>query len=137
MQPLTLHFDDNVATPIKQVASCFAHSVCRDAPSTVLMNPPRRQAHRPPPGDSPAPRRSERLAQKSRAKLSKPELQAQNVLMKRLGISTTEGPPDAAAYSRYVEIFTGHLTPSLCEAMDTLVPEVGPFFSGVMVETEL
>lgn len=29
------------------------------------------------------------------------------------------------------------LTPSLCEAMDTLLPEAGPFFSGAQVDAEL
>ena len=76
----------SASTPIRRVVSVFATDVCRAASPTVLVStPPRRRAKTP--QLPPAPRRSERLAKKSRHQATKPAQQAQNVLMKRLGLT--------------------------------------------------
>lgn len=107
------------------------------SPVASLLPPPRRQARTPTPKKSSALKGSERLAKKSRQRASNPVLQAQNVLMKKLGVSSSNGQPDAAAYSRFQEIFVGTLSLSQCKAMDTLLPEAGPYFLAMLVETEL
>jgi hypothetical protein len=79
-------------------------------------------------------RRSERLARKSRQRATKPALQAQNVLMKRLGITSSTAPPDASSFQQFVDTFTNTLSESQCEALDVLLPNVAPFVAAVESE---
>jgi len=117
--PLLL--SSSASTPIRRVVSVFAADVCRTASPTVLVStPPRRRAKTP--QLPPAPRRSERLAKKSRHRATKPVQQAQNVLMKRLGLTSTSLPPDASSFQRYTAMFSSTMTASQCEAMDALLP---------------
>jgi len=62
------------------------------------------------------------LAKKSRHRATKPAQQAQNVLMKRLGLTSTSLPPDASSFQRYTAMFSSTMTASQCEAMDALLP---------------
>ena len=67
-------------------------------------------------------RRSERLAKKPHLRATKPALQAQNVLMRRLGLTMPSAPPDATSFQRFVDTFSSTLTPSQAEALDVLLP---------------
>ena len=120
--PFPLHIFDGVSSPVKEVVADFAKSLCKDpSPSVLLSTPPRRRARVPP--EMPfSIRRSERLARKSRHRATKPALQAQNMLMKRLGVTSMERPPDATSYQQFVDTFSSTLTTSQCEAMDVLLP---------------
>ncbi|CAO2147747.1 unnamed protein product [Urochloa humidicola] len=136
-EALPLHMPPDTSTPVKDAVFHFAQSVCRPTSPPVLQGtPPRRQSRAPPIQVTPAIRRSECLAKKSRQRATKPTIQAQNVLMKRLGISSPTGPLDVAAFQRFLEVFTATLSVSQCEALDTLLPESRPIFSAALVEVE-
>jgi hypothetical protein len=67
-------------------------------------------------------------------------VQAQNVLMKRLGITSSSGPPDSIAFQRFLEVFADTVPPSQCEALDELVDPgelaARPTFAAVVEELE-
>ena len=120
--PLPLHIFDGVSSPVKGVVADFAKSLCKDpSPSVLLSTPPRRRA-RVPPATLISIRHSERLAKKSRHRATKPALQAQNIMMKRLGVTSPSHPPDANSYQRYVDTFSSTLSTSHAEALDALLP---------------
>ncbi|CAN6323923.1 unnamed protein product [Urochloa humidicola] len=132
---LPLHLEDDISTPVKANVTAFASNIFRPVtPGALQQTPPRRRA-RTPVTAALSVRRSERLAMKSRHRASKPAVQAQNVLMKKLGITTSKQGVDAAAFQRYLEVFTATATVSQCEAMDELLPE-GPSFLAAMSEVE-
>ena len=79
-------------------------------------------------------RRSKRLAEKSHRRTTKPELQAQNVMLKKLGLTSVECPPDASAFQRYTATFASPLSHSQCEALDTLLPAGAPHAGAVASE---
>jgi len=81
-------------------------------------------------------RRSKRLAEKSHRRTTKPELQAQNVMLKKLGLTSVECPPDASAFQRYTATFASPLSRSQCEALDTLLP-AGPPHAGAVASESL
>ncbi|PVH32140.1 hypothetical protein PAHAL_9G328100 [Panicum hallii] len=56
-------------------------------------------------------RRSERLAKKT-----------QNVMMKKLGVTTDSRPPDASSFQQFKDTFSSTLILSHCEALDALLP---------------
>lgn len=93
---IPLHLPPETSTPVKTSVAHFATSVCRQSLSAVLEGSPIRRVSRPQITPSLSLRRSERLAKRPR--MSNPILQAQNVLMKRLGISSQGGTLDAAAF---------------------------------------
>ncbi|XP_039803664.1 preprotein translocase subunit SCY2, chloroplastic-like [Panicum virgatum] len=82
----------------------FPSIMAREVPPPVLQTlPPRRKSH-------PQPQeftiwRSERLAKKSRHRATKPVVQAQNVLMKKLGITSDTRPPDASSFQQFTATF--------------------------------
>ncbi|CAL5070849.1 unnamed protein product [Urochloa decumbens] len=134
---LPLHIPEEACTPVKANVAMFASNVCRPrSPAVLRETPPRRRARTPAFGSPLQLRRSERLAKKSRHRATKPALQAQNVLMKKLGISSANGPPDAAAFQKYVEVFHETVTASQCEAMDAILPTEGPSFVQTWSEVE-
>ena len=49
-------------------------------------------------------------------------MQAQNVFMKKLGLTSDTCPPDATSYQRFTDTFSSTLTTSHCEALDALLP---------------
>jgi hypothetical protein len=132
---LSLHLPTDLTTPVRPNISRFASDICRPrSPGEVGTRVPiRRSACTP---SVPSIRRSERLAKKSCHRASKPVLQAQNVLMKKLGITSRSGPPDAAAFQRYLEVFTSMATTSQCEAMDELLVAGGPALAQTVSEIE-
>ncbi|KAG2570428.1 hypothetical protein PVAP13_7KG021209 [Panicum virgatum] len=110
-------------------------SVCpllsREAPPPVLVASPPRRRSRQQPQDFVI-RRSERLAKKSKHHATKPAIQAQNVLMRKLGFTSDSHPPDASSYQQFEEAFSSSLTVSYCEALDALLPAgMGALATGV------
>lgn len=127
LDPLPIHFFEGVGTPVKEKVADFITYVRRTpaaenrSQAIVASPPPRRRARALPELPTPL-RRSERLARKSRHRATKPALQAQNVMMKRLGITSASCPPDATSFQRYTATFSSTLTTSQCDALDVLLP---------------
>ncbi|CAL4994760.1 unnamed protein product [Urochloa decumbens] len=125
---LPFHIPPEACTPVRANVARFASNICRPrTPGVLNQTPPRRKARTLMVGLPFTPRRSERLAKKSVHRPTKPALQAQNVLMKKLGISSAAGPPDAAAFQRFLDVFIGTVTTSQCEAMDAILPDGASF----------
>ena len=59
---------------------------------------------------------------KSRHRASNPTVQAQNVMMRKLGLTSDIHPPDASSFQQFTDTFTSTLTVSQCEALDALLP---------------
>jgi hypothetical protein len=68
------------------------------------------------------PKRSARLAAKSKFREPKPKAQARKVMMKRLGLKTPMEVPDAASFEEFQRAFALPLSPMTREAMDALFP---------------
>ena len=127
---LPLHIPVATCTPVRHAVVDFAVSVCRaSTPPVAVAPPPRRRARTPP--RSVEIRRRERLAKKSHLRATKPAVQAQNVLMRRLGLTTPSTPPDAISFQLFVDMFSTTLSESHCEALDVLLPNVAPFVAAV------
>ncbi|XP_039845840.1 uncharacterized protein LOC120705521 [Panicum virgatum] len=107
------------------------HPRNRDAPRAVLVaSPPRRRSRQQP--QEFTIRRSERLAQKSHHRATKPAVQAQNVMMRKLGFTSDLHPPDASAFQQFEQAFSSSLSVSHCEALDILLPtEMGTMAADV------
>jgi hypothetical protein len=86
----------------------------------LVASPPRRRSRQQPQDFTI--RRSERLAKKSRHRATKPAVQAQNVKMRKLGLTSDTHPPDASSFQQFEEVFSSSLTVSHCEALDALLP---------------
>jgi hypothetical protein len=115
---LPLHFSPDSCTPVKCAVANFAQSVWRrSSPGVLRGSPLRRRLRVVADTSTPSIRRSHRLAKKSRQRASKPVIQAQNVLMKRLGVTSPPKQPDSSAFQRFLEVFTSTLTPSQCESL--------------------
>ena len=94
-ETLPLHLFSGAETPTNDAIVDFAHTVCRNVPPPPLVaSPPRRRSHLH--QQEFTIRRSERLAAKSRHRATKPVVQAQNVMMRKLGITSDSQPPDAS-----------------------------------------
>jgi len=120
LSSLPLHFEADVCTPVKAAVANFALDISRaQSPPVVAAALPRRRA---------------RLARKSRHRASKPAIQAQNVLMKRLGMAPNNTPLDASSYQRFVDTFSATLSESQCEAMDELLPNAAPMTAAIVSE---
>ena len=118
---LPLHLVSDIPSYVDDEVAIFAHDVCRKAPRAVLVASPPRRSSRQQPQDFVI-RRSERLAKKSRHRATNPATQAQNVMMRKLGITSDIHPPDASAFQQFEEAFTSSLLASHCEALDALLP---------------
>ena len=118
---LPLHLVSDIPSYVDDEVAIFAHDVCREAPRAVLVASPPRRSSRQQPQDFVI-RRSERLAKKSRHQDTNPAMQAQNVMMRKLGITSDIHPPDASAFQQFEEAFTSSLSASHCEALDALLP---------------
>jgi hypothetical protein len=136
-EALPLPLPPEVYTPVKNAVANFAHNVCRaPSPGLLQQTAPRRRTRRQAAPPTPVIRRSERLARKSQGRASNPVLQAQNVLMKRMGVTSSSGPPNAAAFQCFLEAFSSLVTPSQCEALDELIPAGAPAFNAVVEELD-
>lgn len=126
-EPLLLDLFPEASTAARGIVADFAATVCRDVPAPILAaRPPVRrsraqqqwQQQQPPPSI----RRSERLARKSRHRATKTAVQAQTVMMRRLGLTSDTQPPDASSYQQFTATFSSQLTTSHCDALDALLP---------------
>ncbi|KAG2575198.1 hypothetical protein PVAP13_7KG419712 [Panicum virgatum] len=96
-ESLPFNLFPDASTPVKETVANFAHAMCGDAPPPVLVaSPPRRRSRQQP--QEFTIRRSERLAKKSHHHATKPTVQAQNVMKKKLGITSDTHPPDASSF---------------------------------------
>lgn len=120
-ETLPLHLFAGAEIPTNDVIADFARAVCTDAPPPPLVASPPRRRSRPQPEEFTI-RRSERLARKSRYRATKPVVQAQNIMMKKLGITSDSQPPDASSFQQFTATFSSTLTTSHCEALDALLP---------------
>lgn len=68
------------------------------------------------------PKRSSRLAAKSRYREAKPEAQARKVMLKKLGFEVQTAVPDEVSFEEFQELFALPLSASKREAMDILFP---------------
>ena len=98
----------------------------------LVASPPRRRSRQQPQNFTI--RRSERLAKKSRHCAINPVVQAQNVMMRKLGLTSDTHPPDASSFQQFEEVFSSSLTISHCEALDdALLPAgMGTLATGVV-----
>ena len=112
-ETLPLHLFAGAEIPTNDVIADFARA-------PLVASPPRRRS-RPQPEEFTI-RRSERLARKSRHRATKPVVQAQNVMMKKLGITSDSQPPDASSFQQFMATFSSTLTTSHCEDLDALLP---------------
>ena len=133
---LPLHLPADICTPIREAVDDYATNVCRVASPQVVADPPKKVRARPQP-EVMSIRRSERLEKKSHLRATKPALQAQNLLMRRLGLTTETAPPDATSFQHFVDTFSSTLSKSQCEALDVLLPNVSSFVTEVDPETLL
>lgn len=113
----------------------FISSISAPCSPPVLPTPPPRRRLKSPVvvnGSAELPRRSKRVAVQCWVRASNPVVQAWNVLMRKLGITSTERPPDADAYIEYTELFNVPLTSTHRAAIRTLfhgeppAPDAGP-----------
>ncbi|KAG2582412.1 hypothetical protein PVAP13_6KG102835 [Panicum virgatum] len=120
-ETLPLHLFAVAEIPTNDAIVDFARAVCTDAPPPPLVASSPRRRSRPQQQEFTI-RRSERLARKSRHRATKPVVQAQNVMMKKLGITSDSQPPDASSFQQFTATFSSTLTTSHYEALDALLP---------------
>ncbi|CAL5013433.1 unnamed protein product [Urochloa decumbens] len=114
----------NNSTPLSALE--FAALCSQPLPEAVILSfPPRRKPKRKT-DDCLLPRRSSRIAKKTRGRVSNPVAAAQNVLMRKLGILKPDAEPDAVAVQQYADLLCNGISPSDSEAIDTLFPEHVP-----------
>jgi hypothetical protein len=89
----------------------FLSEICTVLPPPVLSTPAPRRRARPPATEDGLPRRSTRVVAQGRHRVSNPEVQAQNVLMHKLGITFEKRPLDADAIKAYNDIFNSRWDP--------------------------
>jgi len=119
------------SSPVKKVVANFAHDVCTEAPPPMLVTSPPRWRSRQQPQDFTI-RRNERLAKKSCHCATNPTVQAQNVMMRKLGLTSDTHPPDASSFQQFEEAFSSSLIVMHCEALDALLPAgMGTLATGV------
>ncbi|CAL5033832.1 unnamed protein product [Urochloa decumbens] len=104
----------------------FADLCTRPLPETVILTSPPRRRPRRTLQESLLPRRSSRIAKKTRGRLSNPVVAAQNVLMRKLGILQPEAEPDVNAVQQYTDLLSNGMSVSDAEAIDTIFPEHVP-----------
>jgi len=86
----------------------------------IILSPPRLRITRDPRARSDEeliPRRSARLAAKSKHREQKPEAQARKVMMKRFGFDVETEHPDEASFEEYQTAFVVPLTKTAREAL--------------------
>jgi hypothetical protein len=103
----------------------FFQSVTREqTPSLLHTPPPRRRTQCPPPTEQP--RRSQRLASLDSARAPRYVTQAQNVLMKKLGIAPPDQPPTVECFILYGKEFAALLSSAKKKVIRSLFAQQGP-----------
>jgi hypothetical protein len=82
----------------------FISAVSKALPVVIAMAAAQRKQKLPDTTDG-LPRRSARVAAQGRRRVNKPEIQAQNVLMKKWQVTSMNSSPDADAVAAYNEVF--------------------------------
>jgi hypothetical protein len=103
----------------------FIQSFVKPLPVPIILSPPRlRQTRVPRQRDDSelVPKRSARLAAKSKHRAPNPEVQARRVKLKRIGAYEENEEPDTASYDEYMTAFAPPLSSSTREAMEVLYP---------------
>lgn len=114
---------DDVASPIRPSPTTLAREVV-DRVSAPLRTP--LLSTRPRPRSSrkiETPRRSGRLAAKSKFRARNPTKRAQNVVMQKLGLAAGCVEPDDEAIKKYKSTFAQPLSASKYEALQTLLSD--------------
>jgi hypothetical protein len=90
----------------------------------LIASPPRLRITKPKYADDDdfVPKRSARLAAKSKYREPKPDAQARKVLIKKLGLEVETEKPDEASFEEFQQAFAPPLSPSTREAMQVLFP---------------
>jgi hypothetical protein len=116
----------------------FLSEVCTALLPPVISTPaPHRRARlRLPATEDGLPRQSTRVAAQGHHRVSNPEVQAQNVLMRKLGITSEERPPDADTIKAYNDIFNSLLGSAQCKAIRALLTAHCPQPSVEVVDME-
>ncbi|CAL5044434.1 unnamed protein product [Urochloa decumbens] len=104
----------------------FADLCTKPLPETVVITSPPRRKPRRTYQDSLLPRRSSRIAKKTKGRVSNPVVAAQNVLMRKLGILQPDAEPDAEAVQQYTDLMGTGLSESDAVAIDTIFPDHVP-----------
>lgn len=99
--------------------SAFISSVTLDLVAPVVSSPPRLRTTKRLFEDL-VPKRSARLAAKSKFRASKQDVQARKILMKKLGEDVPTEEPDVAAFDKFQVAFKQPLAPSSHEGMHVL-----------------
>jgi hypothetical protein len=116
----------------------FLSKVCTPLLPPVISTPAlhrRARLHLPATEDG-LPRQSTRVAAQGHHRVSNPEVQAQNVLMRKLGITSEERPPDADTIKAYNDIFNSLLGSAQCKAIRALLTAHCPQPSVEVVDME-
>lgn len=90
--------------------------------STPKLRQTRRRAPRDRTNEQLVPKRSARLAKKSKHREPKPDAQARKVMMKRLGVHVETEHPDEASFDEFQTAFKLPLSDTTREAMQELLP---------------
>jgi hypothetical protein len=120
------------------IVECLQSQLCSVIEVPILVEPPRLRAprrRRAVAGPLSPPRRSGRLAAKSKCRVSNPTVQAQNVLMAKLGVGVQRPSAQTGTgndYEEYLAMFDGPLSASKCEAIRALFP-AGSAIDGIQL----
>lgn len=128
--------DQYTPTPPTSVASKFIKVARKELQLPVCPMPPRVRRPRTPLTEDGLPRRSVRLAGKYKHRVSKPEIQAQNVLMNKWGLTSENHPPDADALKAYKELYEQPLSSAHRKAIRALFTAEVPQCMGVAQEIQ-
>jgi hypothetical protein len=109
----------DIHSPTCDFVDEFISSISADIRTPILSSPPRLRVSQEP-DYSIVPRRSLRLADKPKA--SNPEVQAMNVMLKKLGKDVPLPSSDASGARRFRETFGGTLSSTTKEALRELFP---------------
>jgi hypothetical protein len=102
--------EDSEPPAAAEVVTAFIQEVATSLPSPVVLTPTPRRRVKGPGMASGLPRRSARVAAQGRSSVSNPEIQARNVLMRKLKVVPPNSTSDAAAIQAYNGLFRSPLS---------------------------
>jgi hypothetical protein len=123
--PLTEVLDTSGANGSMSSVQSFIDAFKRPLEQPLIASPPRLRITKDPrfvDDNDFVPKRSARLAAKSKYREPKPDAQARKVLMKKLGLEVETEKPDEASFKEFQQAFAPPLSPSTREAMQVLFP---------------
>jgi hypothetical protein len=108
----------------------FIEAFKRPLQQPLIASPPRLRITKDPKAADDSdfiPKRSARLAAKSKFRAAKPDAQARKVLMKKLGLEVETEKPDDASFEEFQQIVAATPLHVRREAMEALFPGRGHF----------